>query len=170
MSWARGTEGWLAAMLLASSTALAQDPELAPAPLPAVVRQGTPPALPAPRPDAGPAAPGKVPPPPPRELPPILGAEKSVGGPLGLDEVLDSVEQNYPLLRAIEQERVLAGGKVVTAMGAFDLNLNASADGTSPATYDSIRSSLGFNQALPNGGMGIFAGYRNGYGEFPTYN
>ena len=170
MSWARGTEGWLVAMLLASSTALAQDPELAPAPLPAVVRQGTPPALPAPRPDAGPAAPGKVPPPPPRELPPILGAEKSVGGPLGLDEVLDSVEQNYPLLRAIEQERVLAGGKVVTAMGAFDLNLNASADGTSPATYDSIRSSLGFNQALPNGGMGIFAGYRNGYGEFPTYN
>ena len=113
---------------------------------------------------------GQNPPKPPKNLPPIMGATPSVGGPLGLDEVLDSVEENYPLLRAIEQERALAGARVISAMGAFDLNLNASADGTAPATYDSIRGNFGVSQAFQNSGAGLFGGYRNGFGEFPTYN
>ena len=49
--------------------------------------------------------PGSEPPAAPRALPPLLGAAPSIGGPLVLDEVLFSVERNYPLLRAIEQER-----------------------------------------------------------------
>jgi len=125
------------------------------------------PQLPPPRP-VEPKA-GAVPPAPPTAAPPIAGAPPSVGGPLGLDEVLAAVEQHYPLLRAVEQERVAAGGRLLSAMGAFDLNLGATADGQG-TTYDNFRGGVGVSQGLPVAGLGVFAGYRNGYGTFPTYN
>ena len=125
--------------------------------------------IPEPRPVVPEPKPGSEPPTAPKALPPVLGAAPSVGGPLALDEVLFSVERNYPLLRAIEQERGIAGGRLVTSMRAFDLNLNAGADGQG-TTYDNFRSTLGVSQGLPVGGIGAFAGYRNGYGDFPTYN
>jgi outer membrane protein TolC len=106
---------------------------------------------------------------PPSTLPEIEGTPISKGGPLTLQEVLDSLEENYPLLRAIEQERILAGGRLLSSMGAFDLNLTASGNSQDPATYNNYRSNLGLNQLLPFGGIGTFAGYRTGFGEFPTY-
>lgn len=122
----------------------------------------------APSPDPKPKL-GDVPPPPSKEPPPVAGSPPSVGGPLSLDEVLVAVEQHHPLLRAIEQERNIAGGRLVSSMGAFDLNLTGSADGQG-TTYDSFRSGVGVSQALMTGGVGLFAGYRNGYGEYPTYS
>jgi len=106
----------------------------------------------------------------PKDVPFIPGGVASVGGPLGLLDVLDSVEKHYPLLQAIEQERAIAGGKLLSAMGGFDLNFVASGDSTAPATYDNFRGNVGLNQMLPVGGMSVFGGYRNGYGDFPTYN
>jgi len=125
--------------------------------------------LPQPRPADTGTKPGTVPPPPPKDLPPVTGSPPSAGGPLSLDEVLSAVERNYPLLRAVEQERAIAGGRLLSAMGVFDLNLAAGADGQG-TTYDNFRSTLGVSQGLPVGGIGAFAGYRNGYGDFPTYN
>ena len=113
--------------------------------------------------------PGSVPPAPPKDLPALSGSPSSVGGTLGLDEVLVSVERNYPLLRAVEQERAFAGGRLVSSMGVFDLNLTAGVDGQG-TTYDNLRSGVGVSQGLPFGGLGAFAGYRNGYGDFPNYN
>ncbi len=113
--------------------------------------------------------PGAEPPASPAGSPPIPGSPPSVGGALQLDEALDSVERHYPLLRAVEQERALAGGRLVSSLGAFDLNLAASADGQG-TTYDNFRSGVGVTQGLPVGGLGAFAGYRTGTGEFPTYN
>jgi outer membrane protein TolC len=106
----------------------------------------------------------------PKEVPFIPGGVASVGGPLGLLDVLDSVEKHYPLLQAIEQERAIAGGRLVSAMGNFDLNFVANGDSTAPATYDNFRGNVGLNQMLPVGGISVFGGYRNGYGDFPTYN
>jgi outer membrane protein TolC len=54
-------------------------------------------------------------------------------------------------------------------MGVFDFNLNASADGQG-TTYDNFRGGVGVSQGLPFGGLGLFAGYRTGSGDFPTYN
>ena len=99
----------------------------------------------------------------------MTGSPASVGGPLSLDEVFSSVERHYPLLQAVEQERAIAGGRLLSSMGAFDLNLTSSADGQG-TTYNNFRSGFGVSQGLPIGGMGVFAGYRNGYGDFPTYN
>jgi outer membrane protein TolC len=83
--------------------------------------------------------------------------------------VLDAVERHYPLLRAVEQERAIAGGRLLSSMGVFDLNLTATADGQG-TTYDNFRSGVALSQGLPVAGLGVFAGYRNGYGQFPTYN
>lgn len=112
---------------------------------------------------------GTDPPAAPATAPAVLGTPASVGGPLQLDEVLAAVERHHPLLRAVEQERHIAGGRLLSALGAFDLNLSAGTDG-GWGTYDAFRSSFGVSQGLPVGGVGLFAGYRNGYGDFPTYN
>lgn len=112
---------------------------------------------------------GPEPPPPPKAAPALAGSPASAGGPLGLEEVLTAVEQHYPLLRAIELERAVAGGRLVSTMGVFDTNLSASFDGQG-TTYDNVRGGFGVNQGLPFGGLGVFAGYRGGVGDFPTYN
>jgi len=108
------------------------------------------------------------PPKSPGKLPSVPGSPPSVGGPLGLDEVLDAVELHYPLLRAIEQERAAAGGKLISSMGVFDFNLTANVDGQG-TTYENFRSGVGMSQAIPFGGIGTYASYRNNTGEFPTY-
>ncbi|MBM3983899.1 MAG: hypothetical protein FJ304_27255, partial [Planctomycetes bacterium] len=112
---------------------------------------------------------GSEPPAGPKALPPIMGGVASAGGPLGPDEVIAAVERHYPLLRAIEQERAVAGGRLVSAMGAFDTVLLAGADGQG-TTYDNFRTTAGAAQLLPFGGVSVFAGYRTGTGDFPTYN
>ena len=113
--------------------------------------------------------PGATPPAAPKAPPDLLGSPASAGGPLSLDEVLYSLERNYPLLRAIEQERAIAGGRLVSAMGAFDLNLTGGVEGQG-TTYDNVRTNLAVSQGLPVAGLGLFAGYRTGFGDFPTYN
>ncbi len=143
--------------------------QLAPAqpalPLPAPAQLAPPP-----RPvDRGTGVVGSEPPPPPAPGPSLRGAPASVGGPLGLDEVLDAVVAHYPLLRAVEQERAIAGGRLLSSMGVFDLNLTGGADGQG-GTYDNFRGGVGVSRGLPVAGLGAFAGYRNGYGDFPTYN
>lgn len=132
------------------------------------VRSSGQPASPPAKTDFSDTRPGAAPPPPPKVAPPVTGSPPSVGGTLSLLEVLQAVEQNYPLLQAIEQERAIASGKLVSTMGAFDFNLNATAEGQGN-TYDNFRSGVGVSQNLPIGGLGLFAGYRNGIGEFPTY-
>lgn len=122
-----------------------------------------PPAAPAGEPKGGPNPPAASAAPPA-----VLGSPASVGGPLELGEVLAAVERHYPLLRAVEQERAIAGGRLLASFGAFDLNLTAGADGGG-GTYDNFRSSVGLSQGLMVGGAGVFANYRNGVGDFPTY-
>ena len=126
--------------------------------------------LPTPR-EVGPEIkPGGDAPAKPKDAPAIQGSPANTGGPLALEEVLAAVEQHYPLLRAVELERATTGGRLLTTLGAFDHNLSASAEGQGPATYENFRSNVAISRGLPIAGLGVFAGYRNGYGEFPTYS
>ena len=90
--------------------------------------------------------------------------------PLTLDEVLDSVRRHYPLLLAIERERGIAAGRMTTAMGAFDTNIDMSGNALAPGTYENYRSNFGLSQLLSNGGIQVFGGYRTGFGDFTTYS
>jgi outer membrane protein TolC len=90
--------------------------------------------------------------------------------PLTLAEVLDSVRIHYPLLQAVERERVVAAGRLTSAMGAFDTNVNMSGNALAPGTYENYRSDMGLSQMLTVGGISLFGGYRTGFGDFTTYN
>lgn len=90
--------------------------------------------------------------------------------PLTLAEVLLSVLAHYPLLQAVERERGVASGKLTSAMGAFDTNVNMAGNALNPGTYENYRSDMGMSQQFMFGGMSAFGGFRTGFGDFPTYN
>ncbi len=110
-------------------------------------------------------------PPLPADPPPIQGSTAQPGPntPLFLDEVLQSVEASFPRLRAIEQERAIANGQLLSTMGQFDLNINAFTRNIPLGTYESYRTDFLASQAYMNSGVTTFAGYRTGFGEFPSY-
>lgn len=108
------------------------------------------------------------------ELPPLppLGGQNVADQPdtpLELREVVESVERHYPLLAAIEQERTIAGGQLLSSLGSFDLRLNALQFSNS-GTFPQYRSDYSFNQLTPFGGASLFAGYRQGLESFPSYD
>jgi outer membrane protein TolC len=90
--------------------------------------------------------------------------------PLTLVEVLQSVLVHYPLLQAVERERGIAAGRLTSAMGAFDTNVNMAGNALAPGTYENYRSDLGLSQQFMTGGISAFGGFRTGFGDFPTYN
>ena len=90
--------------------------------------------------------------------------------PLTLAEVLLSVLTHFPLLQAVERERGIASGKLTSAMGAFDTNVNMAGNALDPGTYENYRSDLGLSQQFAFGGISAFGGFRTGFGDFPTYN
>lgn len=106
----------------------------------------------------------------PRPVPPVAGTPPSEGvGPLTLPEVLRSVEEHYPVLRAAEQERAIAGGRMLSAMGAFDTNFLVTGNSTPVGTFESHRYGAGISQAFASTGARVFSNYRAGYGDFPIY-
>ena len=128
--------------------------------------------LPPPR-DVIPALPpiNKMPPPPPPDPPPpLIGTLLSNQSmPLTLSEVLTSVEQSFPLLRIAEEERAIAGGRLLTAMGAFDTNLRSASYNTPLGTFENYRTITGIEQPFSTSGVSVFSGYRTGFGDFPIY-
>lgn len=88
--------------------------------------------------------------------------------PLGLAEVLASVEETYPLLIAIRQEIELAGGDLLAAQGGFDSRLFARGEAAPTGYYDRFTSDLGIEQPTRLWGSRLYAGYRLGRGDFPA--
>ena len=93
----------------------------------------------------------------------------STVGVLPLEEVLSVVSQNYPLLQAIQEERSIAMGQRVVSEAAFDLNLRGSVT-NNEGSFGNTRLDLLAEQATPYNGLVVFGGYRQGLGDFPTYN
>lgn len=121
-----------------------------------------------PMPPSAPGAPALVPPAAAR-LPGNLAIDERPE-PLTLAEVLESVRRHYPLLQAIERERSVAAGRLTSAMGAFDTNVNMAGNALAPGTYENYRSDFGASQLFQRGGIQVFGGYRTGLGDFTTYN
>ena len=109
--------------------------------------------------------------------PPVLGEPVPPGTPIGaarspavlsLSDVLASVDQHFPLVRAAEQERIIAAGNEVAALGSFDHVLRSQNYSTS-GTYSNQRFSTFVEQQTPWHGLSYYAGYRLGVGNFPIY-
>jgi len=88
---------------------------------------------------------------------------------LQLAEVLRSVDQHYPLLRAVLQERAIAAGGELAAEGAFDLKLRSGAALQPEGYYENYTSDSLLEQPTTIWGTKLFAGYRIGRGRFPIY-
>lgn len=103
----------------------------------------------------------------PPQLAPEAQNERS--GPLQLADVLASVVEHYPLVRAARVDLAVAVSEQLVAQGAFDPELRgrAAAIPTGPYSYTRIETSV--NQPLGPWGTNIFGGYRFGLGEVPPY-
>lgn len=95
---------------------------------------------------------------------------EKISAPLALENVLDSVEQHFPLLLAVEEEMEIALGGLLSAEGGFDLTARAELLDKPQGYYrnDSVTSIL--EQPTPFWGTTIYSGYRWGQGDFPPYD
>jgi outer membrane protein TolC len=88
--------------------------------------------------------------------------------PLQLSEVLASVTNTFPLVRAAALQFDVAQGQLLSAEGAFDLKLKAASENGPLGFYETYRQSAGAVQPLMFGGE-VFGGYRIGRGEFQPW-
>lgn len=102
-------------------------------------------------------------------LPDVGPRAPQFGEPLALDDVLTSVETTFPLLIAALQERGVADGELVSALGAFDLSITGSALQTPAGYYDNYRADLKLEQQTAASGAKVFGGYKWGRGHFPEW-
>lgn len=115
---------------------------------------------------AEPIPPGPVNPPAPGNQP----APTNQPGPrqVYLSDVLISLENFYPLLVAVSQERGIAAGELLASEGAFDTKLTGASISQPLGFYKNYRNSLGLEQPTWKGGK-VTAGYRIGDGDFPPW-
>ncbi|MCX6836882.1 MAG: TolC family protein [Verrucomicrobia bacterium] len=90
--------------------------------------------------------------------------------PLLLDEVLASVQSQYPPYLAALIEQDIANGRVRQAQGAFDVNLNAGGSMNLAGYYDGRTGYAMIEQPLPFWGGSVYSGYRLSSGFLPNYN
>ena len=88
---------------------------------------------------------------------------------LQLEDVLRSVESNYPPLLATLLERDVAGGAAVQAKGQFDTQVGATLGADQFGFYPNQRLDVGVNQNLRWQGAQVYGGWRIGSGDFPDY-
>lgn len=97
----------------------------------------------------------------------IVGSDPST--PLELGDVLESVDRSYPLLQAALLEFEQAEAALMEARGAFDTRLQASGTAAPTGFYDYYTGGVGIEQPTRIWGSRLFAGYRVGRGDFPSY-
>jgi outer membrane protein TolC len=90
--------------------------------------------------------------------------------PLLLQEVLASVQTQYPPYLAALIEQDIANGRVRQALGSFDLNLNAGGTTSLAGYYDGRTGYAMLEQPLPFWGGSVYGGYRLSSGFLPNYN
>ena len=87
---------------------------------------------------------------------------------INLDAVIDSVYLSYPLLEAAVQQRTIAFGEQMQALGEFDLKVTAASENQPTGFYETYRQRAGFVQPRYEGGN-FFGGYRIGRGNFEPW-
>ena len=93
----------------------------------------------------------------------------AVAVPLELPEVLASAERAFPLLKAAELERVIAGADLRSAEGGFDVAWKTRGTITPVGYYDSTRAETVLEVPTAVWGTSVFGGWRIGRGSFPVY-
>jgi outer membrane protein, heavy metal efflux system len=90
-------------------------------------------------------------------------------GALHLEDVLRSVDQHFPKIRAAFEKTEAARAKQLQSEGAFDLNLNGRAQHLFRGEYPSSSIDAWVEQPTTLWGLKVEGGYRNASG-FPIYD
>jgi outer membrane protein TolC len=93
----------------------------------------------------------------------------SAQGTLLLDDILNSVEKNYPPLLATLAEREIADAEALQALGKFDFQIGAQYDTARLGYYRNQSTNLGIEQPFRTMGASAYAGYRVSEGSFAPY-
>jgi len=87
---------------------------------------------------------------------------------LQLEQVVESVNRSFPLLKAALLARNTTLGEQLAAQGAFDLKLKGASENGPLGFYQTYRQSIGVEQPTYGGGA-LFGGYRVGRGNFQPW-
>ncbi len=87
-----------------------------------------------------------------------------------LGHVVESVRSQYPPQLAALIEQDIANGRVRSAMGAFDWNLNAGGASNLAGYYDGRSGFANLEKPLSFWGGSVYGGYRLSSGFLPNYN
>jgi cobalt-zinc-cadmium efflux system outer membrane protein len=90
--------------------------------------------------------------------------------PITLQQVLDTVDRHYPLIKAAMQDLEKAKGDVLSASGGFDPVLKSGFQTTPSGQYENRSFDAVIEQATPLWGSRFYAGYRQGFGKFGPYD
>ncbi|NVI97132.1 TolC family protein [Myxococcus sp. AM009] len=88
---------------------------------------------------------------------------------LSLEAVLESVERHYPVIEAARRDVEAAGAELLAAQGGFDPVLRGRVASTPLGGYPYTRVEGVVEQPTALWGANLFAGWRLGSGQFPTY-
>jgi outer membrane protein, heavy metal efflux system len=86
-----------------------------------------------------------------------------------LEQVLASVREAYPPLRAARQKIRIAEGELLATEGKFDLKLEANAGRNLVGFYDETGAGLSLKQPTQLWGTEFYGGYRYSGEKFPDY-
>jgi len=89
---------------------------------------------------------------------------------IGLQDVIESVERTFPLLKSADLERAIASADVLSAEGGFDLSWKTKGTITPVGYYESARAESTIEKPTSLWGTSAFAGWRYGRGDFPIYD
>ncbi len=105
------------------------------------------------------------------EAEPVEGPE--TGGrevaALTFDEVLRSVELQFPLILAALQEVDLANAQLQSAEGGFDLAVKGESELSPQGYYENESTKLLLEQPTTAWGATVFGGYKRGTGDYPVW-
>lgn len=88
---------------------------------------------------------------------------------LTLEDFISQVIERFPLILVAEQERAIAEGRRLSAVGAFDFNFRNQALMRPLGYYETRRFSSIIEKPLETYGMNVYGTYRRGAGNFPIY-
>ncbi|MEM7469461.1 MAG: TolC family protein, partial [Pseudomonadota bacterium] len=86
-----------------------------------------------------------------------------------LHQVLDSSLQHFPAIQSAVQEKLVKEGRLVTALGAFDLALEQDGKVWASGFFDGLSLDNKLVKPLPYANAKAFAGYRVTNDDFPIY-
>lgn len=89
---------------------------------------------------------------------------------LSIQDLLAATKQHYPAIMAEQQELARAKAAYFASQGGFDPNISSRIIATPAGTYNNRYWDTQLNFPISDTGNQIFAGYRYGQGNFPSYD